>query len=116
MKHAREYNIKFLVSISTLIIITIWIVWIIKFSPYTYNKLDVTQSDTLDQTIQATNNWREQIKESQQQLELIKKFISNQQNTTISNASTTAELETSPEIINSMKAYIASSTATTTPL
>jgi len=116
MKHAREYNIKFLVSISTLIIITIWIAWIIKYNPYTYNKPDTTKSNTLDQTIQATNNWREQIKESQQQLELIKKFINDQQGTTVSNASTTKNLEISSELIDSMKAYLTSSTVTTTPL
>lgn len=110
-KHARKYNIKFLVSVSTLIIIGIWVAWIIKYNPYGRT---TAQPGILDKTIQATNDWRDQIKDSQLQLETLEKFINGKFDTATSSATTTP-LNISPDLIDSMKNYLSSSTATTTP-
>lgn len=110
--NTRKYNIKFLVSISSLIIISIWIAWIIKYKPYNRN---TKQYHILNQTREIKNNWQNQIKYSQSQIKKLQQLFTQQINSQITNNPTTTKtLEISPELIDLMKNYLSSSTVTTT--
>ncbi|MCP4355221.1 MAG: hypothetical protein GY793_06240 [Proteobacteria bacterium] len=67
-------KIKFLVIISTLIIIGIWITWLVIYKPYSRDNKN-KNSNIFSNINNSTEDIKNDIKNSQQQLEVLQKFF-----------------------------------------
>jgi len=92
-------KINFLVIISSLIIIIIWITWVIIYKPYTPT-IDSNENDEqfFTDTNQATNDIKVNMAESQKQWEVLQKYLTDQINQNINTSSTSSTTSTTTDI------------------
>ena len=104
-------KIKFLVIISTLIIIGIWITWLIIYKPYSQNNKNTNIFSNINSP---TEDIKNDIKNSQQQWEVLQKFFERQ----IETQPTSTSTEDIIEIENAIRNLITTSSTnpTTTDL